>query len=317
MTTTKNQRSLNALTNLIQAGTLSIPEIRQMELVRNGPIKLPRLDNRLPSMFQNRLKDHTPALEIRNADTDEADVLLYDEIGFWGTTAKTFVEGLSTIKSKTINLRINSPGGDVFDGIAMYNALKRHNAKKVVHVEGLAASAASIVAMAGDKVLMSRGSFMMIHNAWALGIGNAETMRDLADLLDSIDDSIADIYSDRSGRTVKTWRNFMNAETWFDHDEAVAEKLADAVEDAGSAPANKFDLSIFNNVPESLRGKTKPQPPTNKRDLENLLRDAAGMSRRQAKQIAANAFADGDPERDARVTTGLRQTLKLLSKGKS
>jgi len=177
---------------------------------------------------------------IRNVSRSEAEIMIYDEIGFWGVTASDFIRDLADIKASTINLRINSPGGDVFDGVAIYNAVKRHTAEVNVFIDGLAASAASFIAMAGDKVSMSPHSQMMIHEASGLAIGNAEDMRKLADMLDKTSDSIAAMYAERAGGDVTEWRARMKDETWYSDQEAVDAGLADEVlGSSGAPPANK------------------------------------------------------------------------------
>ena len=167
--------------------------------------------------------------EIRNMSAETAEVMIYDEIGAWGITASAFVKELDSVKAQNLDIRISSPGGDVFDGLAILNALRSHPANKVVTVDGLAASAASFIAMAGDKIVMSPQSMMMVHDAQGLAIGNAKDMRDLADLLDKTSDNIAAVYSARSGRPVAEWREIMLAETWYTDQEAVDAGLADEV----------------------------------------------------------------------------------------
>lgn len=167
---------------------------------------------------------------IRNVSRSEAEIYIYDEIGYWGTTANDFIKDLADIKASKISLRINSPGGDVFDGIAIYNALKRHPANITAHVDGIAASAASFIAMAGDEVLMAPHSQMMIHEASGLCIGPADDMRKMADLLDKSSNNIAGIYAKRTGGSTEEWRAKMRDETWFSDQEAVDAGLADAVD---------------------------------------------------------------------------------------
>lgn len=183
---------------------------------------------------------------IENKAGDTAEILIYDEIGYFGVTAQDFVNDLSGITAKNISVRLNSPGGDVFDGIAIYNAIKRHPSKCTVTVDGIAASAASFIAQAGDRVVMTRNSQMMIHDAWGLCVGNASDMREVADLLDRFSANIADIYTQRAGGTVDLWRTRMKAETWYSAQEAVDAGLADEIEGASEAPENSFDLSVFN-----------------------------------------------------------------------
>lgn len=183
------------------------------------------------------------------AQADTADVLLYDEIGYYGVTAKDFVDEITALDVNQINLRINSPGGAAFDGVAIYQALKDHKARVSVQVDSLAASAASFIAMAGDSVVMCRNSTMMIHDAHGLVIGNAKDVREVADLLDRYSDNIADIYMQRAGGTVAEWRERMQAETWYSAQEAVDAGLADEVKGATSESddaQNSWDLSIFN-----------------------------------------------------------------------
>lgn len=185
---------------------------------------------------------------IKNqADGDTAEVYIYDEIGYFGVTAQDFVNDLRSVHAGQIDLHLNTPGGDVFDGIAIYQALKDHPANVTTYVDALAASAGSFIAQAGDTVVMKKNSTMMIHDAAGLAIGNSSDMRELADLLDKTSDNIASIYAERTGGDTETWRAAMQAETWYSADEAVAAGLADEV--AGGkqdSPENTFDLSIYN-----------------------------------------------------------------------
>ncbi|MBD8019382.1 head maturation protease, ClpP-related [Brevibacterium gallinarum] len=179
-----------------------------------------------------------------------ADVYLYEAIGGWfGVDARSFVDQLRNLDVDTINLYVNSPGGDVFDGIAIYNALRRHKAKVHAVVDGIAASAASFIVQAADTVVMNRGATMMIHDAWGFCLGNASDMADTASMLNKASDSIADIYAARTGVDAAQWRDAMREENWYTADEAVTAKLADRVdedhdEDEAAAKAS-FDLSMF------------------------------------------------------------------------
>jgi ATP-dependent protease ClpP protease subunit len=175
-----------------------------------------------------RTEHTTPWYRIDNRASGASDVYLYSEIGFWGVTADDFVKDLSAVKGDTINLRINSEGGEVFDGITIFNALRNHAATVNVTVDGLAASAASFIAMAGDTITMDRGSQMMIHDAQTVALGNAASMRDTADLLDKASNTIASMYAERAGGTVADWRKTMAKDTWYTAEEAVAAGLADS-----------------------------------------------------------------------------------------
>lgn len=169
---------------------------------------------------------------MRNATG--VDLYLYDEIGPWGTTASDVAAALGGVApTDRVTLRINSPGGDVFDGLAIYNLLRGHPGGVDVVVDGLAASAASFIAMAGSSVTMKAHTRMMIHDAIGVAFGNAADMRELAALLDDVSDNIAGIYSDRSGKPTAEFRELMLAETWLSGPQALELGLIDAAEDAG------------------------------------------------------------------------------------
>ena len=177
-----------------------------------------------------------------------AKVRIYDAIGGWfGVNAANFVAELDALDVDELEVHVNSPGGAVWDGIAIMNSLRKHRARVTVIVDGLAASAASIVAMAGDEVVMAEGSQMMVHQASGGAWGNADFMRDTAGILDKIDQNLAGIYARRAGGSRESWLDVMRAETWYNADEAVAAGLADRADVAGEpvdAEAS-FDLSHF------------------------------------------------------------------------
>jgi ATP-dependent Clp endopeptidase proteolytic subunit ClpP len=181
-----------------------------------------------------------------------ATLRLYDPIDSWGeffgTSAKEFAAALDTLPANVheIRLHLNSPGGEVFEGIAILNALRNHDAKVVAIVDGIAASAASFIACGADELVMARNSELMIHDAWGLCVGNAADMHAMADMLDHISDNIASIYADKAGGTVEEWRAVMAGEAWYSATEAVDAGLADRVDDRKADEAkNRFDLSIF------------------------------------------------------------------------
>ena len=184
------------------------------------------------------------------AKADVAELYIYDAIfpddGWGGTTvgAADFQKQLNEVKSSQLNLYLNSPGGLVHEGTAIFNALKQHPAKVNVRVMGMAASIASVIAQAGDTVEMSPGSLMMIHEASALTLGTATDHRKSAEVLDTMTSSIAGIYAARSGKDVSHWRSLMSAETWFSDQEAVVAGLADSVVgQATSKPTNTVETS--------------------------------------------------------------------------
>ncbi|MEU2510559.1 head maturation protease, ClpP-related [Streptomyces syringium] len=188
---------------------------------------------------------------ITNLGSQAAEVVIYDEIGYWGVTAEDFMSELRGLDVSEITLRVNSPGGEIFDGIAIHNLLRSHRAHVTTYVDSLAASIASVIALAGDRVVMQPHSQMMIHDGSGLVVGNAADMREMADLLDRQSDNIAAVYAEKSGGTPQEWRERMRAETWYTAAEAVEAGLADEVAqprqrpDEGEPADNSWDLSIF------------------------------------------------------------------------
>ena len=157
-----------------------------------------------------------------------AEISIYDAIGSFDVNAKQFVDELKDINADTINLRINSPGGSVIDGNAMFNALQRHPAKVITHIDGLAASMASVIAMAGDEVHMADNALLMIHNPWTFSMGDADELRADADLLDKMSASILSAYG-RSQYEAEEIKDLMDAETWFTAQEAFDAGLVDHI----------------------------------------------------------------------------------------
>lgn len=198
---------------------------------------------------------------IKAQATGPAQVTIYDEIGFLGVSADAFMRELAQIPGD-IELHLNSPGGDVFDGIAIFNQLKQRPGVVSVVVDGLAASAASFIAQAASPghLAMAPHSQLMIHDGFGMSIGNAADMREMADLLDKTSDNIAGIYADRTGKPAAYWRDKMRAETWLDDREAVAEGLADYV--LGQEPVrNGWDLSVYLH-PRNADGNHAPMTGT-------------------------------------------------------
>ena len=183
--------------------------------------------------------------EIRNEAEDEADVYLYDEIGAWGISANDFVQALAVVKAAIINLYVNSPGGDVFDGIAIHAVLQRHPATVNAYVDGLAASSASFIVQAADRIVMGRNATMMIHEPYGMALGNSETMAKMAETLGEVAETIAGIYAERAGGELDEWRTRMRAETWYRAQQAVDAGLADEVKSI-KVPVQNFAPRFFN-----------------------------------------------------------------------
>ncbi|MCL5502240.1 Clp protease ClpP, partial [Escherichia coli] len=172
------------------------------------------------------------------SDGASATIQIYEEIGGWGITAQQFSEDLKALGDIShINLNIHSPGGDVFDGIAIYNLLNKHPAKITVHIDGLAASMASVIAMAGDRIVMPENALMMIHKPWGISGGNANDMRDYAELLDKVENVLIPAYARKTGKSAEVLASLLEEETWMDGRECVAQGFADELLPAVSAMA--------------------------------------------------------------------------------
>jgi ATP-dependent protease ClpP protease subunit len=199
---------------------------------------------------------------IENKAEGPVDVYIYDEIGYFGVTAADFVRALATVKSDVINLHLNTPGGDVFDGIAIHNAIKAHPATVNVRIDALAASIGSVIALAGDTITIVDNARVMIHEAFALAIGNAADMTKMAARLNETSDVIAGMYAARSGTDQAVWRQKMVDETWYTGQQAVDAGLADAVcapDGTMKTPKAEFDLSIFRNAFASEEEEIEPE----------------------------------------------------------
>ncbi|SMG00339.1 head maturation protease, ClpP-related [Burkholderia singularis] len=177
--------------------------------------------------------------DVRAAVSDDsASISIYDTIGDnWegtGVTAKRISAALRSIGARDVMVNVNSPGGDFFEGVAIYNLLREHKAKVTINVMGLAASAASVIAMAGDEILMGDGAFLMIHNAWAVAIGNRHDMTAVAATLAPFDAAMAKLYAQRAGISEATAAALMDKETWIDADQAVEDGFASGKLDSAS-----------------------------------------------------------------------------------
>lgn len=206
---------------------------------------------------------------IRAASSDDNTISIFDVIGkdYWdeGVTAKRISGALRSLNGADVTVNINSPGGDMFEGLAIYNLLREYQGKVTVKVLGIAASAASIIAMAGDDIQIGRGAFLMIHNCWVIAVGNRHDFAELAVSLEPFDKAMADIYAARSGLEMATVQKLMDAESYIGGSDAVEKGLADsllsadAVSDGDESPAaalRKLDaLLAKTKTPRSERRK--------------------------------------------------------------
>lgn len=218
--------------------------------------------------------------EFKNKTSTEADLYLYIEIASWGAgysahSAQSFKQELDDLgEIETLNIYINSPGGDVFEGNTIMNMLKRKKCTKNVYIDGLAASIASVIAMAGDKIIMPSNAMMMIHNAWTYAIGNSKDLRKLADDLDKVNASIRQAYLDKAGDKLdeETLINLMDNETWLTAQECFDYGLCDVVGEDKNIAA-KFDLNLLNqykNIPVNYVLKQAEAKNNNQQVIDKL-----------------------------------------------
>jgi ATP-dependent Clp protease protease subunit len=202
---------------------------------------------------------------VRAAE-DERTISVYDVIGhdYWtgeGVTAKRIAGALRSLGKGPVTVNVNSPGGDMFEGLAIYNLLREHPGEVTVKVLGLAASAASVIAMAGDTVQIARAGFLMIHNCWVMAVGNRHDMRDLADTLEPFDRAMADIYASRTGGELKAMQKLMDAESWIGGADAIDQGFADEPlpSDQVTKGDDKASASAVRRVEAALRASGMPK----------------------------------------------------------
>lgn len=204
-------------------------------------------------------------LQAADKDADRT-ISVYDVIGYdyWtgeGVTAKRIAGALRGMGAGPVTVNVNSPGGDMFEGLAIYNLLREHDGEVTVKVLGLAASAASVIAMAGDKVQMARAGFLMIHNAWVMAIGNRNDLVEVADTLKPFDDAMASIYAARTGREMKAMAKLMDAETWIGGQAAIDDGFADEFlpSDQVKKGDGKASASAVRRIEAGLRASGMPK----------------------------------------------------------
>ncbi|HDZ3664577.1 TPA: Clp protease ClpP, partial [Mannheimia haemolytica] len=194
---------------------------------------------------------------IQAKANDTAEISIFDEIGFWGVTAQQFAKDLKALGNnlKQINLHIHSPGGDVFDGIAIYNLLKNHPANKTVYIDGLAASMASVIAMAGDEIIMPENAMMMIHKPWGIQGGDADDMRKYADLLDKVESTLIMAYVAKTGKYETDLAEMLKEETWLTGKECVEQGFADKLAEPLVAMAciQSKKLEDYTKMPDKIK----------------------------------------------------------------
>ncbi|MDF4554914.1 head maturation protease, ClpP-related [Vibrio parahaemolyticus] len=221
---------------------------------------------------KNKASSKPSWYSIKNAaGGDPVTILIYDEIGLWGITAEEFVNQLNGIDAEEIDLRINSPGGSVFEGMAIYNALRRHKAKISTYVDGLAASMGSVIALAGDEVNMAENAYYMIHNPWGGCWGEAKDMRKYADRLDEMREQIANIYQAKTGLDRDAILQAMDDETWYTgktaQDAGFVDNLTETL-DAAACYHGTDAVGRFGKAPITIeRASVQQDPPQPERPI--------------------------------------------------
>lgn len=231
---------------------------------------------------------------------DERSIGIYDAIGldYWtgeGVTAKRVAGSLRAMGSGPVTVNINSPGGDLFEGLAIYNLLREHDGEINVKVLGVAASAASIIAMAGDTVQVARAGFLMIHNTWVVAVGNRHDLADIADSLKPFDDAMAGIYAARTGLDAKVVGKLMDAETWIGGEAAIEDGFADELlpSDEIRKGDDRAKASAVRRVESALRASGIPKNEAVRliSELKSSEGDPAGNGEGDPAECSDAAFA--------------------------
>lgn len=214
----------------------------------------------------NASTERQPINLVRAEGSADATLYIYDVIdAYWGINAKEVAQAIAGLSATdTLHLRINSPGGDVFEARAIAAAIAQHAGKTVAHIDGLAASAATTIASSADEVEIVDGGFYMIHNAWTFAMGNKHDLQETAGLLDKVDGAIMADYARRTGATTEQIVQWMDAETWFSAQEAVDNKFADRLAEpakASNGTGRHFNLAVYDKTPKALLENTQPPTP--------------------------------------------------------
>lgn len=225
---------------------------------------------------------------LEKSDNGEATIHLYDEVGAFGAGSKEFLADLGKLDGQHIHLRINSPGGSVVEGTAIYNALRRHKGGVTVHIDALAASMASVIAMSGSPVYIADNALLMIHNPWTVSMGESKDLRKEADLLDKLKSTLVNAYTRKTGMDQAQVAEMMDAETWLDAVEAVALGFADAIEEGVAAAATA--------TPEMLRARfDKFAKASSSMNQTEVITYSAEVAEQAAEVITATVVSESAP----------------------
>ena len=261
------------------------------------------------SRFWGKPLDRPEWYKIEASANDQAEILVYDVIGWPYNDAGDLVRYVNSLGDKDILVRLNTPGGDVFDGMAIFNSLANHKGKVTIRIEALAASMGSVLAMAGKEIQAYSNTMMMIHDPWIYTAGNQYELREMADLLEKISGNMLDVYAGRSKIGKREMKEIMKAETWYTAKEAKEKGFIDTILETGKAAKAQFDLTMYTNAPDgicSIEGRDLDE-----REIERALRDA-GASRSFAKAIVAERYK---PLRDAELKAEAESLIQKIHNG--
>jgi ATP-dependent Clp protease protease subunit len=230
--------------------------------------------NKLMQLLKDNARaDAAPAALRCEVADDGAHVYVYDVIdSYWGASAASLVSALASAGDKTVHMHINSPGGDVFEARAMAAAIVGHAGKVVAHIDGVAASAATYLALAASEVRMTDGGLFMVHNSWTMAMGNRTELRSTADLLEKIDGTISADYQRKTGKSADEIAALMDAETWMTAQEALDAGFIDAIDanTKGDKASAQWNLSAYANAPEFKEPEKEPEPDLNEKVAAQL-----------------------------------------------
>jgi ATP-dependent Clp protease, protease subunit len=247
----------------------------------------------------NKSLDKPDWYNFKALSDEETEVIIYDYIGWPFNDAGEFVRAMADIRTGKITIRINSPGGDVFDGIAIFNSIKAHPLKPITRVESLAASAAHYISLAGSEKQAYKNSMIMMHRPMTFTVGNEDDHQESLDVLHQIGGIMVDSYADATGLGKKEIAELLKGDgkkdgTWMTAKQAKEKGFIDTIIEAGKPVKAQFDLSVFSQVPEQLFVKADPDI----RDIEKVLRDA-GLSKNKAKAVLARGWSADAPTEEA------------------
>lgn len=264
----------------------------------------------------NKPLDKPDWYKVENVAEDEVDVLIYDYIGWPYNDAGEFIRHMASLTQSKVTIRINSPGGDVFDGFAIANAIKSHPSKPITRNESLAASAASYIFVSGHEKQAYKNSLIMIHEPMTGMYGNQHEMREVADILEKINANMIDMYADNTNLGKRAIKDMLKAETWMTAQDAKENGFVDTLIEAGKTTSAEFDLSMYANLPDAFKPKAENKEEPTIRDIENLLRDVGGLSVSKAKAVLARGWrAVGDIDEESEAVPFAEAFLNTL-KGK-